>query len=933
MVLRQYRLQSIYEAAQPHDMQHQQASTSYHSPSGPALVSLPEETASLYSSRAPSRTHMHTPEPSSYSALSSPMTPYSPFSGMPSPQPMTTSSSASSSTSTPTPVSGVGFASSSAAEFYAARDAVMRGNGLFGGGGLEREIHTKMNSSNANNAAGDNDSQVGMTPRKSRIKRYTTSNRAYSDSESQHSASTSNDGHDTSFSPRMNSRSPSIPIPPVPKIVRHHEQEEEYDPFRPRDVDEDGNSTGYGGYTYSPSLNEEPSTAKQSDQMVVPPHLDVPMSKNQFKRISRALQDIESELTKSYSFVDPPAQANGRMQHQQQQSYEDYEFSPSDEEGEYNYSSGYNYAHDHDGERTFHSSTSGGSNSSEYHHQHSSRAPFVYDDTEEIDPPLSRLPSQHELDARLSQVQEDEHSPRGNGEYEQPRIQLDKADAGPESIREDDSRLSSSTRQSDATAMPDGGRSSRAATSSTSTIDVIIDGNEDSYRQQDSNNLTLHPSYNGNNARLSASSEISKPASSPGLPYLQATPPIRSFEFPVPAPASPEVTGAASTAMEKSTSHQTTSSTSSQSSGSGSGNLQASTSNHTISSVTTSHSVNGNSSTSARQPQVSAIPLLPKHMQSSFSPGHSRSTSASSSIYNPPLSPPPQCGLPPLPSSASGNSLASLGGKSAHSTLPSIDSLTMITQTTAQATVVQQVPQQGSPQQDAPSESVAFPSYPEETVSTSPKAIESEEQDQAYRNRHDSMQSSDSDNHRYSTTSAGSSWRGGPSHGRSLSTSTVDFDLSTLPLSPTKATHRMTDIEEDIDEDDQYSSEIQEEERKKAMEYLKAHAPGLDMSDLRAIHERLVQSALQPQDTEASMHSRDLRDEEDKLETSNSPSQAPASSAFTSEFFASEAVLAPESLEQPAQLMAASNSDVKLGSPFMEQDGFGEPAGSEHSKH
>lgn len=187
------------------------------------------------------------------------------------------------------------------------------------------------------------------------------------------------------------------------------------------------------------------------------------------------------------------------------------------------------------------------------------------------------------------------------------------------------------------------------------------------------------------------------------------------------------------------------------------------------------------------------------------------------------------------------------------------------------------------------------------------------------------MQSSDSDHHRYSTTSAGSSWRGGPSHGRSLSTSTVDFELSGLPLSPSKATHRMTNIEEDVDEDGQFSSDVQEEERKKAMEYLQAHAPGLEMSDLRAIHERLVQSALHPQDIEQSMHSREVEDD-DAADEEIQGHSAPPASVYTSELFASEAISPSEEQEQPAQLMPTSTAGVKLGSPFMEQNGFEGPS-------
>lgn len=40
----------------------------------------------------------------------------------------------------------------------------------------------------------------------------------------------------------------------------------------------------------------------------------------------------------------------------------------------------------------------------------------------------------------------------------------------------------------------------------------------------------------------------------------------------------------------------------------------------------------------------------------------------------------------------------------------------------------------------------------------------------------------------------------------------------------------MTHIEEDIDEDDLLNSDKQSDERRKAIEYLNIHAPGLEMS-------------------------------------------------------------------------------------------------------
>lgn len=960
-------MQSIYEAAQPDDNQYNTRtggpSNIPYSPSA-AMVTLPEETASLYSSRAPSRAQMYTPEPpiapySNHSpSLSSPLTPYSPFNSMPSPQPMTTSSSsASSHTSTPTPVSGVGFASSSAAEFYAARDAVMRGNGLFGGGGLEREIHS---------------TQLGMTPRKSRVKRYTTtaattstSRNGLSDSESQHSAS--NDGHDA-FSPKNVTN-----IPPVPKIIK--QQEEEYDPFRPRDSDDEGDdvqrldTSAQSGYNASSDLSKNENEDIENEELVVPPHLDVPMSKNQFKRISRALQDIESELTKSYSFINMPSSSANkrfsstleesnedtqRQQTEQSQShhqYEDYDLSPSDED--YN-SSGFDHHHhnylddhhhhDHNShERTFHSSTSGGSNSSEYHHQHSSKAPFVYDDTDEIDPPLNRLPSQHDLQQRM--FDREEELGRNRDEYvdeqkeqkttDHPRIEFDSEDRQEEEEQSAfESRVSSSTRQSDSTTIPTGRAASRAATHSTSTLDVIIDGKEDQYHYQQQDSRSLRPMYNAANARLSASSEISKPASSPGLPYLQATPPVQAFEFP-----SPSLTSSIESTNPVQQTHQSPPSTSSDSFESA--NMNASNSNHTISSVTTSYSNPPSASNLRQQVQlqsqqgpprgnipVSAIPVT-RLLQTTPSPAHSRENSASSSIYNPPLSPPPQCGLPPLPSSASGHSLASIKQTSAHSKMPSMDSLTMLAQTAS----VQDEDKMTQEEQEKAEGRVPFPAYDrhEHNTSASPEAHSSrEEQETSHDNRHDSIQSSsaDTDSRRYSNTSVGSSWRGGPSHGRSLSSSTVDFELSNLPLSPSKATHRMTNIEEDVDEDELSSSEIQEEERKKAIEYLRNHAPDLDMADLRDIHERLVQSALQQrEDYKPNMISTARGDGLEKRINGepHEEQQAMSSSAFTSEVFASEAMpLEKETLEQPAQLSAAGIANVKLGSPFMEQNGFGE---------
>lgn len=984
MVLRQYRLQSIYEAAQPHDMD-----SSYASPSINGLVALPEETGSLYSSRANSRLNVYTPEPMTPS-LSSPAlgAPYSPYatsssnnshSMLPSPQLMAASaSSASSATSTPTPVSTVGFASSSAAEFYAARDAVMRGNGLFGGGGLEREIHTKMNSSanlsqQSENSTTSPNGTPGTPGKRYRSKRYTTTgsaNKALSDSESQHSAS--NDGHSLDIGTSTKSFNNFVSaIPPVPRIVR--QQEEEYDPFRPRDDDDVhevhgyNQASGYGSRRYGAKEDHEGEDGRH--KAVVPPHLDVPMSKKQIHRISRALQNIEMELSKTYDFVGGKednhiAEGNsqdeqeeiGAHQHSNSHSQDEFDYTPSDEEGGYNSSYDFsrnirnNFRHDDAEERTFHSSISVGeeSNSSEYHHQHSSRAPFVYDDTDEIDPPLNRLPSQYELDSRAQSRMggedvlggQDEQGQEGQGQH--PVIHLDRDpqdgaqryqnhhdDEGESQYRD---RLSSSTRQSNSTAIPDEGRSPRSATTSTSTLDVIIDGDEAQTHQQ-SYGSSLHPQYNGiSNARLSASSNISKALSSPGLPYLQATPPVRSYEFPDHSCA----------IISSGSANEVSSTNSSESSGSAA--MQPSTSNRTLSSVATSHSLShapasGLSTSMARLPSNTSISgsnggsILPRHLQSSqqgeFSPAHSRDNSASSSIaYNPPLSPPPQCRLPPLPSSASGHSLASLGQVSVHSQMPSVDSVTLMSPSTslqgANAMKVEEDEKEAAQEElkVQQEESIAFPTYPRgEAYSDSPHVAGGEQNREEERNRHDSMQSSEgseSNPHRYSNTSTGSSWRGGPGgHVRSLSTSTVDFDLP--PTSPYKTTHRMTNIEEDIDEDDMHTSERQEEEREKAMEYLKLHAPGLDMHDLRAIHERLVESALQQHDIEPNEPSenREVRQEQPE-------EQVPPATAFTSELFASESVpIVRQEEGRDANLSATTDLEgAKLGSPFMEQNGF-----------
>lgn len=382
---------------------------------------------------------------------------------------------ASTSASAPPSASPALSTSSSMADFYAARDAAMKGNGLFGGGGLEREVITKMtrtqsNHSQLSQSAGSSPNlpysqSYGYTPppmpaagqahtmsgspttlgsaSRRRTRRYDTS-RSASPEHSIRSASTS---------PRSANASSYFPdnadIPPLPSInqsgVNH--DIDDYDPFRPKDESQDVTKDRSDAHALSKS--EENYSALQT-----PPIDDQPMSRRQINRISMVLDQIEAELTKTYTKVEPERgvgslqedesereeeeeEGDGvfdeqedvtdpflqfhrqtpREAHQQQNdetpaydyNYDDYGQSDRentenepDNSGEFDYNP-VEHQKELDRRRTFHSSTTSDQSHTGTSADGSIRRTgrdghqqlhnnFIYDDTEEIDPQRHRLP-------------------------------------------------------------------------------------------------------------------------------------------------------------------------------------------------------------------------------------------------------------------------------------------------------------------------------------------------------------------------------------------------------------------------------------------------------------------------------------------------------------------------------------------------------------
>ena len=280
--------------------------------------------------------------------------------------------------------------SASIAEFYAARDAA-RGHALFGGGGLERDMVHKMvkNTSQQSTSSSSAGADISFrsepgTPKRSRAKW---------DASLQISESHGSSG--LTYSP---SSVQGELLPATPLLPSYHPGEAasgkrmSYDPYRPRDgIAEDG-------------------------ERKVP--TEISMSRWNVNRISRALQDIEIELTRTHHRIAKPSDAP----EEEEDLDTAYDYS-------YNYEQPSAYAGRREAQRPYdmdeHESehdalfeVDHGTSRSRSASDASFQKAFVYDDTEEIDPALSRLPSQqkspHLRNARASPQASPPEKPRAD---------------------------------------------------------------------------------------------------------------------------------------------------------------------------------------------------------------------------------------------------------------------------------------------------------------------------------------------------------------------------------------------------------------------------------------------------------------------------------------------------------------------------------------
>lgn len=750
----------------------------------------------------------------------------------------------------------------------------------------------KMNNSPSLSNGFNPSASESSTARRVRTRRYGSPSRTDSDEEGGGGG-----GNRLRSSQRRDYSAAAGEVPPIPLIYTSPKLEDEYDPYRPKDSedeeDQDASIATGSSEPHTPSDSAQTPRAPLSQRSSA--LLDMPMSRKQFNRISGVLNDIEEELTKTHHRVEPghdhqqqqqydrrllngsaetDLDEDGELEQQirqhrnQYNPYHDYDHSHSEgEEAEYLSNGGGVDADDdaagHDVDRTFHSSTSA-SSGSEYHRQHSSKAPFHYDDTEEIDPPLARLPS-HTQSLHAQSMSPSYSSSSSSPEFgdnkdihqllhpspTKPRIELSQSPAlepyagmrsGGSSSEHDDSSRPTSTQNSVSTAMADAWKDSRQQqTPSTSTLDVLIT----------ENGRNLSPFLNH---RESCGDGSAKPASSPGLAYLDTTPPTASTSNFVP-PAQPLET---SSPVSSSPQSQAVA-----------GEIPIPDNAQSKSSQIGMHAKQSSVSSILRPPPLSAFDsgLRRPNGWNRNSPSHTRNNSASSaSTSGPPLSPPPSCGLPPLPSSTSSQSLASLqqvalqqnyGQRQTaqHTRMASIDSAVSAEDVGRETPESDTVMPGKSPASNLLNHtgqehdgSVFARTEAKPVHANGVNELEQETsafpfpQEEARQNTADS----DSDR-RFSALSNGSSWRGGGD--RTLSSATTEFDLSFLPTSPSKATHKMNGITEDSDEEhhDPSAIDTQTQRDEYAAQYLEEHVPGLDMEDLRAIQDRLVRNAMMQQ--------------------------------------------------------------------------------------
>ena len=908
MVMQQYRLQSMYEAASSSATPSGRARVNGNGNAPPPPIALDtlheheHDNASHSSSYAVSTTsrRAYPTGDSVYSALSSSdehrsrssghHTPFSPsssaghYSQHPAPQSHKASYASAPASGSHSPVRsastnggraqayeapGTGFALSSAADFYAARDAA-RGNGLFGGGGLERDVLSKMGRSptlagaeNPGAGVGASGSSSGTDDAGSPAHAISPGSKEPSTPSGRRrirrlasaSSSSSAQSDDLHWSPR------AVP-PPVPAIRYSRRDEDEYDPYRPKDSDDEEGERDDEEEEDNPALAEEGNTFGAGP--VLSELHDVPMSRKQFNRLSRVLEDIERELTHTQYHM---AQAGPEpiAEEDQSEHYEDELDEGHDhvddphsnrdarsEEHDYSNNPGYSYdRHDHSGysqehdldERGDHLSTASSSD------RHPHRA-FAYDDTEELKASLAvdGMRSNHSLSGSPRLAFPDERNSSDIGRLEE----------------QEDRRPTSSqpsivgTVTSEATARPN----------------------------------TLLGVQSQPDPRMSA-------PNSPGLAYLRATPSPDAHETsaseqisePDPAHAS-----AQSVSVPASTSARSLASNGTMTSRGTDTDFRP-----PLSAVQSAfpRSASNRSVQHLRQGSGPMLDIVGEgqsgdgQLQSQqghdqgYTPAHSRAGSAVSLRSGPPLSPPPTFGLPPLPQSASAASIASLmmdTQQHHHSSLTAHhDSYTPASD--VQRDLSDEAAQPLSPAAHA-AQTARPPSF---SAFTFTNATDSEELgnrsaangaptethgqmspkgtplDGAFPNgRHDGQgnqhhtETEEQYQHRQharpdSMESTGSSWRGMGAGNDS------DYDLlralpGSLPASPTKGTvvskmdriheNEQEDAERSNDEGDGDDDDARRREDAAVQAFLRDNESGWNLADLRAIQQKLVDSAI-----------------------------------------------------------------------------------------